>query len=893
MLFTIAQALNEPYGHDLQDVKLNRLCSQMSYEILVNYSSTKVSMKELVRRDHCTPIWLEEIPKKRCDSEKITDSMWEAFWRFLRNIYKSILGSRTMMMSLSAFTLWVTFVVVLTWGVSRNREPPRSPGDRWWSVYVPVSTGTTEYVSLGIFLLLGFWMNDAYGRYWRGLQIWQTTMRDDISITAYRFLVMCNRGLWHQRDRERIFSHFAALPFVTKETLRKSRDLSEIEDLLDLHDLQALAEAPDMPFHCISVILSYLHSEDSIDSEVVESGLRSIGTAIHTTIYNIWYVEKAITECIGMQRFKISPSFTIHLQLFTFFWLMLLPLSLVVHDGFLSFVFLLPIAYSIINLLIIGSNLADPFGYDDEDIPLEKFCHEIKDNLHDLYHEGQDGYIAYIHKETYDRAKFTPGSLQPILKAEEASKSKNGDNLKKTSAGQSALNDHSTLPTFRTTLELLSGNLPAVSSTAMIVTTVWTVIAVLASYGLSKLWKNDDRGSCQTWCSPIDVSTTVLANTGFALFMILSFRASDAISRYEEGANMIFDIEKHIRALAIEMTNIFRDEFFHSKDKERIVAHIIQVPLRMRDVLLGYERLNPVSREGLLNDADYNRFMAAQDPLEYLLRTVESYILVQDSYTREKFEEIGAFRAPLCFSLTLLGRIDFIRTTFSTIMGIKEYPVIPSYTRHQYVFTTLWLALLPLSMTKQTGFFTILWAPLISYGVFGLEAIAGKLVDPYGRDSVDIPVDRLLHNAANAVLDGVHSTGWDSFKYTRPSFSDLNPQIGAALHGNEVYDKYALARLDDKDVPPEDFGQTEDIIIYAGHPPKMVPSIYAHIVRSVPWRVLFSITLWTTIACGISFALRDKNAVNVRWWKSRISVSTSVATYVSFAGMAIRESPLS
>jgi len=75
-----------------------------------------------------------------------------------------------------------------------------------------------------------------------------------------------------------------------------------------------------------------------------------------------------------MKQFPISPAFTLHLRVFTIFWLALLPLTLVLHDGLISFVYVLPISYSIINLLIIGDELSNTFGEDMHDIPLNILC---------------------------------------------------------------------------------------------------------------------------------------------------------------------------------------------------------------------------------------------------------------------------------------------------------------------------------------------------------------------------------------------------------------------------------------------------------------------------------------------------------------------------------------
>lgn len=892
MLFTIASALNEPYGHDLQDVKLNRLCSRIAFDVLVDYSSSKLSMADTVRNDHETPRWLEEPVVMDEDPEKNVSFAKKAFSVY-RSIVRSIFSPPPLLISLFVFTLWISFIVFLTWGLTRNDDPSRASGDRWWTIYLPVSTGTTGYVSLGIFLLLGFWMNDAYGRYWRGLLLWQTKLKANMELIAYRIIMTCNDGLWHSRDRERLFSHIVALPFVTKSFLRTSRDLTDVEPLLDAKDLQLLAEAPNMPDHCLAVIHSYIDKIDGSD------GNCPFRTLVYPLLYGLWEVENVIIECDSMRKYKISPSFTIHLRLFVFFWLALLPISLVSNDGFLSFLYLLPICYSIVNILIIGSNLADPFGDDEEDIPLDDLCNDLKKKIHVMYYEAKDGTASYIKHEEYKREWFIPNNLDKAPRSkvvDEGSTTMEGTVTTETIPLANGSKDiepekeerpFTERPTFRGFLKIFFKYLPNVSLTAQIIATMWTVCAVFLSFGLSKLWKDQKRGSCNWWCSPIDVNGTVLSNIGFALFMILSFRASDAIGRYEEGAEMIYDIEMNLRNLAIEIVSTYPPGLYHKGDVERLIAHLVQIPLCIRDKLLEIDRSDPASREGLLTEEDYSRFLSSSDPFEYLIRTVDAYLLMEDKSDRSSLSD-PSFTTPGFMRALKMNRLRTIQTTYLRVMSVKTFPVIPSYSKHQHLFTALWLALLPLSMTQQTGFFTILWAPLVSYGVFGLESIAAKLVDPYGNDSIDIPVDKLLTDASNEVLESVNSCGWDSYNFTGESLLNTEPRLGTILRGDQVLGAHVLAYFEDHEATPDNFGKSPAIKFDAGHPKAMKATLLAHIVRSVPWWVLAMVTIWTGAACVISYVTRDKDEEGVRWWKSSISVSPSVATYVSFAGMLFR-----
>lgn len=861
MLYTIAHALNEPFGLDLQDVKLNQRCAAISKNVLQLYTSVKLDREQVIIPKHDTPEWIEE-PFVQ-NAEKANQSCHSLGLFCMKPMNLDVF------IGLLAFIVWSSFLIFLTWGITKGER--RDTGVRWWSVYIPLTTGTTGYISLGIFLLLGFWISDAYNRYRRGLYLWQTTIRSKIEDVAFMFMLECRRGLWHERDRERVISHLVALPYVCKLALRDSRDMSQLYGILSRTDCQAFLEAPDFLTHGFNVLYGYFNSVDSNHAPTMAPSSKSpFGFSIYPLQYNMWALESALWECMAIREFQISPSFTHHLQIFTIFWLATLPLTIIIHDGFMSYIYLIPIAYSIIKLLSLGREIADPFGEDPTDIPVDMLCDEIRDSVHRMYHDTLDGIGKYIRKSDYVRDSFSPKMTSHMY-----------------TEGKPGTDDSSEsdeTATIKGSLIKVFYSLPSVSIVAQIAVTLWTVVAVLLSWRLSKLWDGDRQGACREWCSPVDVDGSVLANVGFALFMILSFRASDAIGRYEEGALLIFDMETNLRILALEFVQALpASDVFHDGDKERFVAHLVQIPLCFRDMLLDIRRDTEESKDGLLSPEDRQLFENSSSPIAHLIETLQAYILIQDVSFRhtilQKPLQIKTFIAG-----SALKRTSLIRSAISQALGVKRFPVIASYTSHQHIFTAIWLILLPLSMTAQTGFLTILWAPLIAYGVFGLESIAEMLVDPYGHDFTDIPVHQMCSRAACTVLDAVNSVQWSTNALIQPSHIDSEPGLGVAIVGRNVVPQYTLPHFEDGDALSDGSGKMGELEFNVPHRGKMKPSLYAHFLRSVPWWSLIAVFVWTTVATFITYISRDRvQSEQPRWWISRISISTNVAVYISFA----------
>lgn len=864
MLFFISRALNEPFGYDIQDIKLNRQCASIAYDLLVSHSASPLTRDHLIDPNHCTPFWLENsltTPTSSLYVHPVSRTSLSSYFRRLRHIPRSVI------IGLLTFTTWSLLITFLSWSLTRD-DYNVNPKIRWWQFYVPLDSSTASYVSLGAFLLLGFWLSDAYNRYWKGLQLWQTGLQPKLRKYAFFLSISFPRGFWHARDRERLLSHIVAFPYVVKAHLRSSRDLTELNGILSPNDLASLQNAHNMPVHIGNVLAAYASHVDATFFRHGPGINAALGIAGFINVLEIEPLLLDFAQCDIIRRFPIPPAFTTHLQLCAVFWLITLPLTVITYHGFVSILYLLPIGYSIIKMLNIGREIADPFGYDIDDIPLEEFCFNIKSAVEESYRQTSDGTCNVIQISPYRREKFYPNAI----------------NEKQIEEGDlDIFQRREDSPTLKSWALNIYQKVPAVHLSLLVIATVWAVVATFLSWKLSKIW-GVKGNMCPKWCSPIDIDSNVLSNVGFALFLILAFRASDGVSRYEDGAESIYEIRLNLCAYAQEVVQAFADGQMHPRDKERIVAHLVEIPLRFRDQLLDSDGGGCSAKGSLLTHEDRAVVDSSADPIDYLLKVVQAYFVTADMPGKSEPYKVTDSNG-LFFAAGVISsiRISRLRELISKIRSVKRFPVVGCYRRHQYVFTALWLAFLPFSMTSQTGFFTILWAPLISYGVLALEALASKLVDPYGTDDTDLDVYSLFTNTANEILETVNSVGWECEYHVRESQLDESPRLGCLLLRDAVMNGCTLASL------PAECGQDDSIgKFYGPHKLKMKPCLLAHITRSVPVFQLFAVVGWTCVACIISYYSRS-GAIDgdERWWSAFLSVNKDVLQNVSFGTFTV------
>lgn len=162
---------------------------------------------------------------------------------------------------------------------------------------------------------------------------------------------------------ERLFSHIESLPYISKQYLRRSNDFSEVERMLGNRDILKVSQAEDPIQYVFCVINSYMQLGDGGKAVKHNVCKPVFFTSIMFFIPNDF--EKASHQCKPLRDIPTPKPFTSHLFIGILFWLSLLPLTVVISDEFVSYLYLVPIGYSIIKLVDVGHEMSDPFGTDD------------------------------------------------------------------------------------------------------------------------------------------------------------------------------------------------------------------------------------------------------------------------------------------------------------------------------------------------------------------------------------------------------------------------------------------------------------------------------------------------------------------------------------------------
>lgn len=237
-------------------------------------------------------------------------------------------------------------------------------------------------ISLALGVFLGFRNNTSYDRYWEGRKLWGRLVNDARSFTrltlhlisadmtdAARLSPEQTRTLQQELVyRVVAFSH--ALRLHLRNELS---DTKELAGLLSPAELSGLSMQRNAPLFIANTI-----------SERIALARRQ-GVLRHRDVH---LLENMVSDMVdvqgGCERIRNTPipwSYTVLMHSIVAAYCFFLPFGLVATTHALTPVVVVLIAYAFLGLDAVGDELEQPFGHEDNDLPLVSLTRMIEVNL--------------------------------------------------------------------------------------------------------------------------------------------------------------------------------------------------------------------------------------------------------------------------------------------------------------------------------------------------------------------------------------------------------------------------------------------------------------------------------------------------------------------------------
>jgi len=234
-------------------------------------------------------------------------------------------------------------------------------------VDIPATVHSLAGISLS--LLLVFRTNSSYDRFWEGRKLWGGIVNETRNLARAAGVF-----LGDQSDLFRTLVHWTAVfPYSAAASLRQAIHLGPVANVLPPGEVEQVCGAQHVPLAVARRM-----------SAVLDEGRRRGHYNEFVQMQLDQNVQLLIDYLGGCERIHKTPmpfAYMLHLRRALVLYCFTLPFALVESFGWMTVFATFVVTYVFFGIEEIGVEIEDPFGNDDNDLPLEKICETIRGNL--------------------------------------------------------------------------------------------------------------------------------------------------------------------------------------------------------------------------------------------------------------------------------------------------------------------------------------------------------------------------------------------------------------------------------------------------------------------------------------------------------------------------------
>ena len=222
-------------------------------------------------------------------------------------------------------------------------------------------------------LLLVFRTNTAYERWWEGRKHWGALVNNTRHIASKLNAILDKDKYKNKRDylKNMVINY----PYACKNHLRDKKEAVNI-NFSDGNTEELINKIDHVPYYIIN----------NIEYEI--NNLYKNGDITGDQLIIIDKEIKSFSDVIGAcERIKNTPipySYNMFLKKFIFAYTLTMPFGMVTDFGYWTIPITTFTLYVLSSLEILAEEIEDPFGKDENDLPLNDLCNKIKSNVEEI-----------------------------------------------------------------------------------------------------------------------------------------------------------------------------------------------------------------------------------------------------------------------------------------------------------------------------------------------------------------------------------------------------------------------------------------------------------------------------------------------------------------------------
>lgn len=219
-------------------------------------------------------------------------------------------------------------------------------------------------------MLLVFRTNSAYDRWWEGRKVWGSVVNNSRNL-ALKLATYLN----NEKDKQDVKLLITNYVFAFKNHLRGKYVQEEFTQTENIN-LAQFADANHKPNFIAKALyekINTLYKQNHLSGEqliILNEELKSF-----------------TDNCGACERIKNTPipySYNIFLKKMIFLYIMSLPIFFGSEFGYITVPISIIVLYVFASIELIAEEIEDPFGEDDNDLPIDDICKRIKTNLNEI-----------------------------------------------------------------------------------------------------------------------------------------------------------------------------------------------------------------------------------------------------------------------------------------------------------------------------------------------------------------------------------------------------------------------------------------------------------------------------------------------------------------------------
>lgn len=239
-------------------------------------------------------------------------------------------------------------------------------------LHITSKNPTVMHSILGFVLsmLLVFRTNSAYDRWWEGRKVWGSFVNNTRNLGLKLSALVKDEN--EKIEFRLLITNYV---FATKNHLRQKFLANEVIETTSIstNELAETNHKPNVIAKMIYKRIFELNHSGKIHNE-------------HLVVLNE-EIKSLTDNCGACERIKNTPipySYNIFLKKIIFIYIISLPVFFGAEFGYATVPITIIVLYVFASIELIAEEIEDPFGEDDNDLPLDDICNRIKINMEEI-----------------------------------------------------------------------------------------------------------------------------------------------------------------------------------------------------------------------------------------------------------------------------------------------------------------------------------------------------------------------------------------------------------------------------------------------------------------------------------------------------------------------------